>query len=103
MNQIDGLKWIKSSNPDFYEKHGHRKATNHELINPKQISFVKFEQFDKYGNKKNRIIINMRLSISFSNDIFSRTSDFIFFDYKDNDEAFNNDCDMFTSVLGGIE
>ena len=103
MTKINGLGWIRSNSPGFYEKHGHRKATNHELINPKQISFVKFEQFDKHGNKKNRIIINLRLPISFSGDIYSRTSDFIFFDYNKDDEAFEADCDMFTTTLEGIK
>ena len=72
--QIEGFGWLKSSNP-----------FNKRIVNPSKISFVKFEE-SKNFNKKNRIIINLRNSVSFNRDMFRKTSDFVYFDYDNYSE-----------------
>jgi hypothetical protein len=50
-------------------------------VNPKSISFIKFETRTKGNKTKYRIIINLNSSISLSNDIFARTSDAVYYDF----------------------
>ncbi len=99
---IGDLDWISCSEPGTYQNHGRTMQMNHEIINPKAISFVKYEADDKRGNEKNRIIFNLRLSISFSKDVFNHTSGFVFFNYEDR-VGYVSDMKRFSTKLEGME
>jgi hypothetical protein len=51
-------------------------------VNPKSISFVKFEVRIKNNKTKYRIIVNLNSSVSLNSDIFARTSDAVYYDFS---------------------
>ena len=70
---INDLNWITA---DFgnYDRNNNYRANN-RIVNPAQISFLKFDE------RKQRIIFNLRNSVSFNRNAFSKTSDFVYFDH----------------------
>jgi len=85
--KIDRLGWIRSKNP-----------RNNRIVNPNNISFIKFEKTNRGGHQMNRIIMNLRTSISFSRDIYTKTSDFVYFEHDDTEE-FESECTRITKFL----
>lgn len=73
---VADLNWISNSYPD-YKRAPHSSNDNWHIINPETISFLKFE------DDKNRIIFNLKNTISNSRDYSKMCSAFIFFDYED--------------------
>jgi len=71
--KINELNWITSEfgNYDFHKNY----RANNRIVNPAQISFMKFDE------RKQRIIFNLRNSISFNRNDFQKTSDFVYFDH----------------------
>lgn len=74
--------------------------SNHpnRYINPEKISFLKWEEFNKYNEPKNRIIINFNVSVSFNGSEDLRTSDSIYLDFNDS-QTFNSEKGRISSIL----
>ena len=75
-------------------------SVSNRYINPNKISFIKFEEFDKQDNEKNRIIVNFNVSVSFNgiNDV--KTSDSIYLDYNRKAD-YISEVNRFTNILEG--
>jgi len=75
-------------------------SVSNRYINPNKISFIKFEEFDKQDNEKNRIIVNFNVSVSFNgiNDV--KTSDSIYLDYSCKAD-YISEVKRFTNILEG--
>ena len=52
-------------------------------VNPKNISFIKYETRNSKQGIKYRVIVNLCSSVSLNNDIFARTSDAVYYDFVD--------------------
>lgn len=90
VNKITSLNWITS---DFGTTYRGRYKANNRIINPDAISFIKFE------DNKNRIIFNLRNSVSFSRNIQSKTSDFVYYDYENEGDYFREG-NLISTMLG---
>lgn len=89
--KIKVLNWITS---DYGTTYNGNYKSNNRIVNPNAISFVKFE------DRKNRIIFNLRNSISFSRNILSKTSDFVYYDHENQDDYYK-ESDRISDLLGG--
>ena len=56
---------------------------NNRWVNPKNISFIKYETRNSKQGIKYRVIVNLCSSVSLNNDIFARTSDAVYYDFVD--------------------
>jgi len=92
-SKIDNLGWLTSEYGN-YDRHGNYRANN-RIVNPDQISFLKFDE------RKQRIIFNLRNSISFNKNEFQRTSDFVYFDHTSS-EDFDKESIRIKSIIGAI-
>ena len=66
-----------------------KSDNSNRWVNPQNISFVKTEIRIKNSKRKYRIIINLANTVSLSNDIFSKTSDAVYYDF-DNEKDFES-------------
>ena len=73
LTENNWLNFPESDNPNRY-------------VNPKAISFIKYENRKKGSYQKYRIIMNLNTSVSLSNDIYVKTSDAVYADFFDKTE-----------------
>lgn len=92
LGQIGTLGWLTSEFGN-YDFNGNYRSNN-RIVNPKMISFVKFEE------KKKRIILNLRTSVSRNKNIDEKTSAFVFFDHMNKDD-YLDEVDRITKILVG--
>jgi len=90
--QIDGLGWLTSTFGNYDRNNNYR--ANNRIVNPDAISFIKYE------SRKNRIIFNLRNSISFNREVHQKTSDFVYFDHVDEGD-FESERTRIAAILGG--
>jgi len=90
--KINSLNWITS---DFGTTYNGSYKKNSRIVNPNAISFITFE------DRKNRIIFNLRNSISFSRNVQSKTSDFVYYDHE-NENDYYAESDRISEILGGM-
>jgi len=88
---INDLNWITSDFGNYDRNNNYR--TNNRIVNPAQISFLKFDE------RKQRIIFNLRNSVSFNRNPFQRTSDFVYFDHT-SVEDFDNESIRIRAIVG---
>jgi len=89
--QIDTLGWLTSTFGNYDRNNNYR--ANNRIVNPSAISFIKYE------GRKNRIIFNLRNSISFNREVYKKTSDFVYFDHVETSD-FENECTRISAILG---
>ena len=92
LEKIGTLGWLDSEfgNYDFNDNY----RANNRIVNPKMISFVKFEE------RKQRIILNLRTSVSRNKNVHEKTSAFVFFDHIKKDD-YLDEVDRITKILVG--